>query len=93
MDKVQIIKVNPDGLRELQEIGRKTFAETFSSGNSEENMEQYLENGFSAEKLKIELSDQNSEFYFAMLDNNIIGYRKINFGQSQTDIMMKLQTL
>lgn len=42
--------------------------------------------GFSIEKLTDELNNQNSEFYFAELDNKIIGYLKLNFGQSQTEL-------
>ncbi len=70
----------------LQQIGRKTFEETFSSSNSKENMEKYLEKGFSLIKLQGEIDDPNAEFYFAMQDNNIIGYLKLNIGQSQTEI-------
>jgi ribosomal protein S18 acetylase RimI-like enzyme len=70
----------------LQTIGRQTFFETFSAGNTEENMRKYLEEGFTVEKLSAELNDQNSEFYFATFDNQVIGYLKLNFGQSQTEI-------
>lgn len=49
-------------------------------------MNKYLEEGFSSEKLSDELNNKNSEFYFAALDNNVIGYLKLNFGQSQTEL-------
>jgi ribosomal protein S18 acetylase RimI-like enzyme len=49
-------------------------------------MTKYLAEGFSVEKLTTELNDKNSEFYFASLDNHVIGYLKINFGQTQTEI-------
>lgn len=51
-----------------------------------ENMVKYLEEGFSLTKLQAEIDDPNAEFYFATLDNNIIGYLKLNIGQSQTEI-------
>lgn len=86
MDKIQIKKVTKNDISQLQEIGRKTFFETFSESNTEENMTKYLEEGFSAEKLSEELNDENSEFYFAVLENKVIGYLKINFGQSQTEL-------
>lgn len=73
----------------LREIGKLTFAETFSSENSEENMNEYLEKGFSTATLKIELTDKNAEFYFAELDEKIIGYLKVNVGESQTEIKVK----
>lgn len=49
-------------------------------------MKKYLDEEFSVEKLTVELNDKNSEFYFGTIDNNIIGYLKINFGQSQTEL-------
>ena len=76
---------NEDALL-LQQIGRKTFDQTFSSSNSKENMEKYLDQGFSLTKLQAEINDPNVEFYSATLDNNIIGYLKLNLGQSQTEI-------
>ncbi len=39
-----------DDLEKLQKIGRKTFEETFSESNSEENMINYLEEGFPKKK-------------------------------------------
>lgn len=84
--EIAIRKITINDLNELQSIGKLTFAETFSSGNSEENMKAYLENGFSTEKLTTELSDPNAEFYFAELDGETIGYLKVNVGQSQTEI-------
>lgn len=86
MVNVQVKQISLNELEQLQIIGRQTFAETFSSKNSEENMKEYLENGFSTEKLKAELADNSSEFYFAKLDEKIIGYLKVNFGLSQTEV-------
>ncbi|PRY08978.1 spermine/spermidine N-acetyltransferase [Pontibacter ummariensis] len=86
MENIEIRRVTVNELDQLQRIGRQTFSETFSSGNSEENMRVYLENGFSTEKLEAELTNKNSEFYFALFENWVIGYLKINFGQSQTEI-------
>jgi ribosomal protein S18 acetylase RimI-like enzyme len=86
MANIEITKVKLNDIDQLQKIGRQTFQETFSESNSEENMKNYLEEGFSNEKLTAELNDENSEFYFALLDNQIIGYLKINFGESQTEL-------
>jgi ribosomal protein S18 acetylase RimI-like enzyme len=86
MDTIEIKKISLKEIDQLQKIGRQTFQETFSESNSEENMKSYLEEGFSNEKLSAELNDENSEFYFAVLDNKVIGYLKINFGDSQTEL-------
>ena len=86
MQNIEIVKVTLNEIDQLQEIGRKTFQETFSDSNSEENMTKYLDERFSDDKLIAELNDKNSIFYFASLDNAIIGYLKINFGESQTEL-------
>jgi ribosomal protein S18 acetylase RimI-like enzyme len=86
MEQISIVRVTPDDIELLRTISRQTFFETFSAGNTEENMRQYLDEAFSADRLAAELNDDNSEFYFAMLDGMVIGYVKLNFGQSQTEL-------
>ena len=86
MADIDINKVVLNDIVQLQKIGRQTFYETFSAGNTEENMKKYLDEEFSIEKLTVELNDKNAEFYFAKLDNTIIGYLKLNFGPSQTEL-------
>ncbi|HEX2969997.1 MAG TPA: GNAT family N-acetyltransferase, partial [Bacteroidales bacterium] len=70
----------------LQEIGRQTFSETFASVNTAEDMIKYLDARFSSEKLYAELNNNDSEFYFALLQNRVIGYLKINSGKAQTEL-------
>ena len=86
MTDIDIKKITLNDIDQLQKIGRQTFYETFSDGNTEENMTTYLDEGFSIEKLTVELSDNNAEFYFAVLEDKVIGYLKLNFGQSQTEL-------
>lgn len=86
MTEFKIKKVTLDDIDQLQKIGRQTFYETFSAGNTEENMTKYLNEGFSIDKLTTELNDKNAEFYFATHNDNVIGYLKLNFGKSQTEL-------
>jgi ribosomal protein S18 acetylase RimI-like enzyme len=86
MKTIEIKRISLNEADRLQSIGKRTFAETFSSVNSEENMKEYLDKRFSIKKLIEELSDQHSEFYFALIDNKVAGYLKINFGPAQTEI-------
>lgn len=86
MNSITITKIGPAQLAQLQAIGRQTFTETFSSTNSEENLNAYLQYGFSPAKLTDELNNPNSEFYFATLNDKVIGYLKINFGIAQTEL-------
>ena len=86
MDQIDIIQINHTDIKALQQIGRQTFAETFAESNSAENMAKYLEEAYADEKLSEELNNPNSIFYFAKADNQVIGYLKLNFGASQTEL-------
>ena len=89
MDDIEITKVKLADIDDLQVIGRQTFFETFADHNTADDMQKYLDNNLSIDKLKNELADKNSEFYFATLNNKVIGYLKINFGQAQTELKDK----
>lgn len=86
MEGIKIEKVTIDELDQLQDISKATFYETFASANTEENMNKYLNEGFSVNRLTNEINDKNTEFYFASIDGKVIGYLKLNFGQSQTEL-------
>jgi ribosomal protein S18 acetylase RimI-like enzyme len=86
MNEIVINKIGNEQIDQLQQIGRLTFSETFAESNSAENMAKYLDEAYSYEKLNAELNDSNSIFYFAVMDQNVIGYLKLNFGASQTDL-------
>ncbi|MGJ1319163.1 N-acetyltransferase family protein [Sphingobacterium spiritivorum] len=86
MGNIIINKVTLSDVDQLQQIGKRTFSETFSTENSAENMLKYLDEGFALDKLTAELQHPDSEFYFAVLNSEVIGYLKLNQGQSQTEL-------
>ena len=86
MTNIKTQKVSIKEIYQLQQISKQTFFETFSSSNSEVNMEIYLEKEFSYEKLSAELNDKNVEFYFAIDEDKVIGYLKLNQAASQTEL-------
>jgi len=83
---ITIRKAQDKDVIDLQNIGKITFSETFSKDNSAQNINEYLETAFSTDKITSELADKNAEFYFAEFENEIIGYLKVNHGESQTEI-------
>lgn len=82
---MQIRKLNITDLENLQKLSITTFRETFEEVNTEEDMQKYLAENLSLEKLKSEIENPNSEFYFAENENEVLGYLKINFGDAQTE--------
>ncbi|HEX8019642.1 GNAT family N-acetyltransferase [Mucilaginibacter sp.] len=86
METLTIERITKEDLAKLQQISIQTFHESFSALNSEENMNDYLTTSFSAEKLSAELGNQSSQFYFAIVDAEVVGYLKLNLGEAQTEI-------
>ncbi len=84
MQNIYLKKISFEQVYELQAISKNTFIEAFSAENTAEDMEKYLNESLSIEKLNEELANPNSIFYFALKDDEIIGYLKLNFGQAQT---------
>ena len=85
LQQISIQKITINEVEALQAISRLTFYETFAAVNTEENMSRYLENDLSLERLSEELSNPYSEFYLASLENEVIGYLKINCESAQTE--------
>jgi len=86
LEKTEIQKASISNIDELQKISRDTFLDTFAHSTSEENMRHYLENNFSKEQLSKEIEQEHSEFYFAKLEDAVIGYLKINYSGAQTEL-------
>ncbi|HEY9221143.1 MAG TPA: GNAT family N-acetyltransferase [Lutibacter sp.] len=86
MDKLKIRKANQADIKLLQNIGRQTFFEKFTENNSEENMLKYASEAYTFEQIASEVNNPNSQFYLATLNNQTVGYLKINFGDAQTEL-------
>lgn len=80
-----IKKCTNDDVQQLIAVGKQTFYETFKDDNTEQNMQDYLATAFTKEKLLAELNHPNSEFYFALVDDHVAGYLKINTEEAQTE--------
>ncbi|MBQ4819502.1 GNAT family N-acetyltransferase [Aquimarina sp. MMG016] len=86
--EILIVKVKPEENKKLLEIGLQTFYNSFGPPvNTEENIRSYLQEKFTLAQIDRELQDDNSQFFFAKSDNNIIGYLKLNSGKAQTEII------
>jgi ribosomal protein S18 acetylase RimI-like enzyme len=87
MSNLKIKKIGISEIYQLQKISKETFIETFDAYNTVEDMQEYLNSKLSIEKLTLEIQNPNSEFYFAIINNKIIGYLKLNYADAQTEII------
>ena len=83
---ITIIEVDTSQLKALQVISTRTFSETFTEHNTEEDMNNYIESSFNLANLKSQLSNVNSKFYFALEGEHVVGYLKVNWGVAQTEL-------
>ncbi len=89
MENIILKRATASDLAQLQVISKQTFLEAFSSTNNEDDMIQYVEKSFSRVQLQSELENNDTAFYLATLADSVIGYLKLNFGQSQTELKDK----
>lgn len=70
----------------LRHMGMLTYYETFAPKNTPENMDTYLHSAYNLQKLRSELANPSSEYYFLYADQQLAGYMKLNETPAQTDI-------
>lgn len=87
MSKPLIIRrVAPSEVDLLRAFGESTFRETFQAQNSKENLDAYLAKSFSLANVQAQLAASTSEFYFATVDGEVLGYLKLNHSDQGLEI-------
>lgn len=84
--KITIHKITPFEVDSLQQLSIETFTDTFAADNTPENLQLYLQEAYTTEKLLAELENLNSTFYFVEVDQKLAGYLKLNVGAAQTEV-------
>lgn len=73
----------------LRQISIETYTDTFGAQNTPENLDAYLTEAYASEKLKRELANPDSRFFFITVDEKVAGYLKVNVGPAQTEDKIK----
>jgi len=82
---IAIRKVYQSDIDTLLTLSRKTFYDAFEHLNNPDDFEAYTSKAFTREQLLSEINNPNSEFYFAMLDDEAVGYIKLNYRDAQAE--------
>lgn len=85
MESFRISRVIPEEVELLLDFSRTTFFDFFGPVNEPANMKAYASIAFTHEKMLSELTNPDSEFYFAIVDNEVAGYLKLNYNAAQTE--------
>lgn len=83
---ITISIVRPSETEELLSLSRKTFYDAFEHLNNKEDFEAYTAVAFTSQKLLSELENPNSRFYFASVNDEKVGYIKLNYSSAQTEM-------
>jgi len=86
MEQISVSLIGIEDVAALQKIALEIFTETFKDYNSTDNLQKYLDEKFSIDKLTEELNNPYSSFYFAQLGEEVIGFLKTNIGNAQTEL-------
>ncbi|WP_318530651.1 GNAT family N-acetyltransferase [Companilactobacillus zhongbaensis] len=82
MQTIEIKSLTEADLKELQQISKQTFWDTFAEFNTPENMDTFLNEAYSTEQLLTELKSNDSQFYFLKIDGKTAAYSKENFDEN-----------
>ena len=83
--KLNFLKCSEKDLYVLSKISRETFINAFAAQNNPQDFEQYITKAFSLPTIRKELEDAASHFSFIHLQNELIGYFKLNEFDAQNE--------
>jgi diamine N-acetyltransferase len=69
----------------LHSISVKTFVDAFGTQNTAEDMNLYLSEAMTQEKLLSEIQNPHTKFYFAKINDIRAGYIKVNIDSAQSE--------
>lgn len=80
---IQLVKSEEVEL--LATIARNTFVAAFGHFNKKDDMNHYLEAHMTTSNVIHEVNTAGTYFYFARLNNELVGYLKLNIDQAQNE--------
>lgn len=83
---IHIVPADRTQLNGLLLISKTTFVETFADSNDAADMNRYLEENMTLQRLEKEMQTTGSAFYFALAGDEIAGYLKVNTGAAQSEM-------
>ena len=82
----ELRKADLSDLPELLALARTSFVQAFTAGNKPENVQAYLAEAFTEDKLTQEIQETASTFIVASLAGKLVGYTKLNLSTAQADV-------
>ncbi len=86
MDAVSLTPCRLSDLEVLRQVSLQTFREAFAAQNDPVDFNSYLREAFSTQKLRREMRNPETRFFFLYFREQLAGYAKINEGMAQTEL-------
>jgi ribosomal protein S18 acetylase RimI-like enzyme len=89
MQVIHTRKCELGDLNQLKEISICTFLDTYAHLNTDENVKKHIEHAFNDQQLRSELSHPCISFYFFYFREELCGYLKLCWNDTQSEEMSK----
>ena len=83
--EIDFLKCEGKDLDVLTKISRETFIDAFALQNNPDDFNRYITTAFSVSTIRRELNNSSSHFSFIHLQNELIGYFKLNEFDAQNE--------
>ncbi|MFY0608293.1 MAG: GNAT family N-acetyltransferase [Cyclobacteriaceae bacterium] len=83
--KLEIKAISVDDLLTILNFAREQFINTYQHLNEPDNFKAYIDRAFTLHQFTREFNHPDSTFYQALLDQNLVGYYKLNTKDAQTE--------
>jgi diamine N-acetyltransferase len=74
MSEISLRKITLNDVATLSAIAKKTFYDSFSGTCTAADMEDFLERYYNEQSLYAEIEDEEMKYFFAEIDNILVGY-------------------
>jgi ribosomal protein S18 acetylase RimI-like enzyme len=92
LEKIRIRKAGIKDAAHIADLSRKTFYESVGKFNSRQNMDRFMNEQFSRDKLMAEVGEKHHIFLLAYLDDQLSAYVKLRENKPP-DTLNKLNTI
>ena len=83
---ITLIKADNSHSNIISELATNTFIDTYAEHNSEEDMQNYLAEYFSLQRISEDIENPLVEFYLLYDNERAVAYVKLNYAGAQTDL-------
>lgn len=85
-EDVQLKLVTHADIEIIRTLGIETFEETFAPHNTREDMDHYLQEAFSYNRIKEEISEPETQYWLAYYNHEPAAYSRWCFGRQEPDM-------